>query len=204
MRIGKKLSDFLRRPAGRYSMFVFLAGAGLAGIIFSAGFATFIERTNTMEFCTTSCHEMVTFYEEYKETRHYNNRSGVRADCSDCHIPKGSWTQVVIKKAYAGTKDIFAHLIGTIDTPEKLEAKRLELATRVWESMMASDSAECRNCHAMAAMALPLQQPRAKGQHEEAMMEGKTCIECHKGIYHKPVHEEVEEKEEIEFVPPEF
>lgn len=185
-------------------MFVFLAGAGLAGIIFSAGFATFIERTNTMEFCTTSCHEMVTFYEEYKETRHYNNRSGVRADCSDCHIPKGSWTQVVIKKAYAGTKDIFAHLIGTIDTPEKLEAKRLELATRVWESMMASDSAECRNCHAMAAMALPLQQPRAKGQHEEAMMEGKTCIECHKGIYHKPVHEEVEEKEEIEFVPPEF
>ncbi len=146
---------------------------------------------------------MIPIYEEYKETTHYNNRSGVRAGCADCHLRMESWMQVVIQKAYA-MKDVLASWRGTIDTPEKLEAKRLELAMRVWEKMVASDSAECRNCHTMTAMVLPLQKPRAKGQHEEAMMEGKTCIECHKGIYHKPVHEEVEEKEEIEFVPPEF
>ena len=47
-----------------------------------------MEMTNTLEFCTT-CHEMRdTVYQEYKETIHYSNRSGVRAICSDCHVPK--------------------------------------------------------------------------------------------------------------------
>ncbi len=26
-------------------------------------------------------------YQEYKETIHYSNRSGVRAICPDCHVP---------------------------------------------------------------------------------------------------------------------
>lgn len=202
MQIRKSLSDFLRRPAGRYSILVLLAVGAFGGTVFSGGFASFVESTNTLEFCI-SCHEMKTFYEEYKKTTHFNNRSGVRANCADCHIRNEGWIAVVTQKAFA-MKDVVANWMGTIDTPEKLEAKRLEMAETVWEKMVASDSRECRNCHAMAAMDLSLQEPRAKGQHEEAEMEGKTCIECHKGIYHKPVHAEVEEEEEIEFLPPEF
>ncbi len=45
------------------------------------------EVTNTEEFCI-SCHKMKDYvYQEYKDTIHYNNRTGVRATCPECHVP---------------------------------------------------------------------------------------------------------------------
>jgi len=32
------------------------------------------------------------------------------------------------------------------------------------------------------------QKDRSVVKHEGAIEDGKTCIECHKGIAHKPVH----------------
>ena len=40
------------------------------------------------------------------------------------------------------------------------------------------------------------QKPRARTQHESAAKEGETCIDCHKGIAHKPVHKQLEDTEE--------
>ena len=74
---------------------------------------------------------------------------------------------------------------GSIDTPEKFEAKRFELASRVWNSMKETDSRECRNCHQFSVMALKDQARFAARIHGDAMNEGKTCIVCHKGITHK-------------------
>jgi len=62
-------------PIGGFLMFV-------AGIIFWGGFNTAIHLTNSIQFCT-SCHEMEAVYEEYKETLHYQNASGVRAICPE-------------------------------------------------------------------------------------------------------------------------
>ncbi len=45
------------------------------------------------------------------------------------------------------TKELFHKIVGTVNTPEKFEAKRMEMAQRVWASMKATDSRECRNCH---------------------------------------------------------
>lgn len=91
-------------------------------------------------------------------------------------------------------QELFAHYRGTLDTAEKYQAKRLELVERVWRRMEASDSASCRNCHSMTAMDMAKQQPRARGQHKAAHESGETCIDCHKGIAHKPVHESREEQ----------
>ncbi len=45
-----------------------------------------MEATNTTEFCI-GCHEMENnVYQEYKPTIHFNNRTGVRAGCPDCHV----------------------------------------------------------------------------------------------------------------------
>ena len=73
----------------------------------------------------------------------------------------------------------------TISTKEKFEAKRLELAKRVWASMKATDSRECRNCHDNESMDFEKQESRSADKHEEGFDEGKTCIVCHKGIAHK-------------------
>ena len=69
----------------------------LAGMIFWGGFNWSLELTNTEPFCI-SCHEMRDYvYKEYKTSTHYNNRTGVRASCPDCHVPK-EWVYKVARK----------------------------------------------------------------------------------------------------------
>ena len=152
-----------------------------------------MEATNTLSFCI-SCHEMRdNVYQEYKETIHYSNRTGVRAICSDCHVPK-DWTHKLIRKAKASF-EIWGKITGVIDTREKFEANRMRLATDEWERMKASGSRECRNCHNFDAMSSELQKQTPYKKHMKAKEEGKTCIDCHNGIAHH-LPKEYEEPED--------
>ena len=127
----------------------------LFGIIFWGGFNTAMEATNTETFCI-SCHEMENnVYQEYKQTVHYSNRTGVRATCPDCHVPR-EWSHKVMRKIRA-TNELFHKVIGSVDTPEKFEAKRLTLAQHVWTSMQGTKSRECKNCHDIESMDLSKQ-----------------------------------------------
>jgi cytochrome c-type protein NapC len=149
------------------------------------GFTNTVEATNTMEFCI-SCHDMQQNYEEYKKTAHYSNRAGVRAVCSDCHVPKKGWFTEMRRKLVAAS-DCWAEVVGTIDTPEKFEARRYEMAKHEWARMKESDSIGCRNCHSYESMDVDAQDKGARNKHTRAAMadSGKTCIDCHKGIAHK-------------------
>ena len=177
-----KLWNSLNRPSARYSLGGVLVVGFVVGIMFWGGFNWAMEATNSEEFCI-SCHEMeINVYEEYKETIHYTNRTGVRATCPDCHVPK-EWHHKVVRKIQA-TNELFHKALGSIDTPEKFEAKRLKMATHVWDSMKKTDSRECRNCHDYESMDYPEQGRRAVAQHSVGLEEDKTCIDCHKGIAH--------------------
>lgn len=179
----RKLWQGLWQPSKRFAIGTILIVGGLGGVIFWGGFNTFMEHTNTLEFCI-SCHEMRdTVYVEYKTSVHYSNASGVRAICSDCHVPK-PWGAKVWRKIKA-SNELLHKVLGTIDTPEKFEAHRLELAQNVWAAMEASDSRECRNCHSFEAMHWEKQRRRSSEKMQEAVKKGQTCIECHKGIAHK-------------------
>ena len=173
----------LRQPSARWTLgSVLIAGFG-AGIIFWGGFNWSMELTNTETFCL-SCHEMEeNVFREYQQTIHYSNRTGVRATCPDCHVPK-TWIHKIARKIRA-SNELFHHFLGTIDTPEKFEANRLELATHVWETMKKTDSRECRNCHGFEYMDFPTQEKRSRNRHQVAIDEGMTCIDCHKGIAHE-------------------
>ena len=166
-----------------------LIGAGVifvSGIVAWGGFNTAMEATNTMGFCI-SCHEMFdNVYLEYKQTVHYQNRTGVRASCSDCHVPD-PWVWKFMRKIQA-TNELYHWALGSINTKEKFEAKRLTMAKHVWKAMKETDSRECRNCHSWDGMLETSQQRRAWKQHQLARSEGDTCIDCHKGIAHRPVH----------------
>ncbi len=172
----------LRRPSVFYSLGTLLVVGFVGGIIFWGGFNTAMEVTNTEEFCI-SCHEMNdNVYQEYKHTIHYSNRTGVRATCPDCHVPK-EWHHKVVRKIKA-TNELYHKALGSISTKEKFEEKRLQLAQNVWRAMKATDSRECRNCHDFESMDFTAQGRRAVAQHSTAIDEGKTCIDCHKGIAH--------------------
>ena len=172
----------LRRPSIKYSLVTLLAAGFIGGILFWGGFHTALEATNTETFCI-GCHEMRdNVYPEYQKTIHYTNRTGVRATCPDCHVPR-EWGPKMIRKIQA-SRELWGKMVGTIDTKEKFEAKRLKLAEREWARMKANDSLECRNCHGFASMDTEKQKLRGAKMHKIGRDENKTCIDCHKGIAH--------------------
>ena len=155
----------------------------LVGVILFAGFNVALEATNTQEFCI-SCHTMRGNYEESKKAPHFKNPSGVQAGCPDCHVPRQYGHKLVAKVLAA--KDVWHEMLGTIDTPEKFEAHRWDMASRVWAKMKANDSRECRHCHDFKNMDVENQSKQANRRHTRVMQKGgKTCIDCHTGIAHK-------------------
>jgi cytochrome c-type protein NapC len=184
----------LRKPSVKYSLLTLLSVGFISGILFWGGFNTGMEATNKLEFCI-GCHEMRdNVYKEYKETIHFSNRTGVQAVCSDCHVPK-DWTHKIIRKIQA-SKEVWGKITGVIDTPEKFAAHRIEMATREWERMKSTDSRECRNCHSFEAMSEEKQRRTPFKKHMAAKAEGKTCIDCHKGIAHQLPKEYKDPEEE--------
>lgn len=158
-----------------------IAALFVGGLLMAAG-AAGLAWTNTEKFCI-GCHEMRdNVYAEFKGTIHDTNRSGVRAICSDCHVPREPGP-MLLRKVQA-TFELYGHLVGKIDTKEKFEKHRYDMAVRVWTRMKKTDSLECRNCHHADAMSAELQSERAKGRHAKGKAEGKTCIDCHFGIAH--------------------
>jgi cytochrome c-type protein NapC len=192
----KALWQMLRRPSVKWSVLSLLGFGFVGGILFWGAFNTGMEATNSLSFCI-SCHEMRdTVYQEYRDTVHYSNRTGVRAVCADCHVPK-DWTHKMIRKAKASF-EVWGKLVGTIDTPEKFEARRMVMATHEWERFKANGSRECRNCHDFDAMSPTVQKNRNYRRHMAAKAEGKTCIDCHKGIAHQLPREYVAQQEALE------
>jgi cytochrome c-type protein NapC len=176
------------------------------GVIFIAGFIgagifnVILSSTNTVEFCT-SCHTMQIPLDELKQSLHWSNRTGVHAGCADCHVPKSFFPKMVAKVKAA--KDTWHQILGTIDTPEKYEQHRWEMANAVWEKMRATDSRECRSCHSYEHMNFEEQSKSAGKKHEAATTaKDKTCIDCHKGIAHTEPDEPEQPTQPTESAPP--
>jgi cytochrome c-type protein NapC len=194
------MSDFLvrywramRRPApaalGVVAIFFFMSG-----ILYMRTFDWTMAVTNTEQFCI-GCHEMEdNVYPAYKQSIHYSNRSGVRAVCSDCHVPH-KWSDKIIRKVQA-SKEVWGKITGFINTPEKFAEHRLELAQREWQRFRKNDSLECRNCHDQSYFDFAMQDAPGEFMHKSMIDTGQfTCIDCHKGIAHELP--EIENLEEI-------
>ena len=170
-------------PRGKRSRWRWMLAIGIViGVFLSTAFALSLDATSSNTFCAHACHSMTTPYEEYRESPHYENYLGIQASCADCHIPEAFFPKLY-RKATAGARDVYHTILGTIDTPEKFEARRWEMAEGVWERMRANDSQTCRNCHDTEQWKLNEQGRFAQREHEDPGEE--TCIDCHTGVAHK-------------------
>jgi cytochrome c-type protein NapC len=188
-------SRFWRRPESKWLLGIPIG----AWLMFAAGASSIVGAevgmylTATESFCAESCHSMKAYTTpEWQDSVHFANPSGVRSLCADCHIPK-VYPQKLWAKAYDGVRHVWGEINGVIDTQEKYNARRAVLAERVWKQMKATDSRECRNCHSDQYFELSRQDERAARAHKEGPKEGKTCIDCHKGIAHWTPEEVAEE-----------
>jgi cytochrome c-type protein NapC len=156
----------------------------VSGILYMRAFDWSMAVTNSEQFCI-GCHEMEdNVYPAYTESIHYSNRSGVRAVCSDCHVPH-KWSDKIVRKVQA-SKEVWGKITGKIDTPEKFAEHRLHLAQREWARFRKNDSLECRNCHDESYFSFDRQGAPSAYMHETMLKEGEfTCIDCHKGIAHE-------------------
>ncbi len=178
----KRTWNWLWQKPSRYSVGGMVLFGFVAGIVFLGGAGAAIEATDSEKFCV-SCHEMHdNVYQEYQDSVHDLNGSGVRATCPDCHVPKPIGP--MIWRKIRAAKEGWGWLLGTIGTKEKFEAHRATMALSVWKEMKSTDSRECRSCHDAEKMDFEKQDERAADQHEEAFEKGMTCIDCHKGIAH--------------------
>ncbi len=154
----------------------------IIGILLWGGFNWGLAASNSEKFCV-SCHEHQISFDELQEAVHYTNRTGVRATCADCHIPR-DWKHMLPVKISATIRELTSKMKGTISTPEKFEANRLRMAKIEWKRMKENGSRECKNCHKPLNMDLSKEEPRSADAHEKGAKKGLSCIECHKGISH--------------------
>jgi nitrate/TMAO reductase-like tetraheme cytochrome c subunit len=176
----------LRLPAfiTRHVLFALVAG-GIGGVLFMAFLIEFDHFTSSNAFCTT-CHSMTYADDVYQQSAHYNSASGVRASCGDCHVSEGifaaTWDHAV------GGKDLIKQMFGAdYDDPvvNALHLPESAFAARAW--FRDRDSATCKRCHTLEAI-----QGKRGGTaaiHAEET-EGKTCIDCHYNLVHRPVPDE--------------
>ena len=189
-RIKEMLYNLFLKPSMRIGLGVLVTGGFIAGIIFWNAFDAGLKATNSEAFCI-SCHTMAdNVYPELQQTVHFRNRTGVRAYCSDCHVPH-NFTDKIARKVQA-SREVWAHLTGDIGTREKFLDKRLVLAQREWDRCNANGSKECRACHDYEHMAFEKMDIMAEMEMRGAASRNTSCIECHKGIAHQlPVVESI-------------
>ncbi len=182
MALIRRLIQIVRTPSTRYSLGVLVAAGVAIGVAGVPTFTTIIYETSTDAFCLI-CHEQNIGLEMAGRV-HNDNALGYHVGCSECHLPRAFWPKVVAKTV-TGVKDVYHTALGTIDTYEKFEARRMHMAMATWKAMNKNDSRECRYCHDQSKWDLALQREKSRKYHSPALRRGKTCIDCHKGIAHK-------------------
>ena len=178
-------SRLWRQPSQRWRLGIPLGGlcAFLLGAVALGAMNYTLHVTSETEFCY-ACHSHEQFIKpEYEASSHFSNAAGVRAGCADCHLPMDNWFDYVWTKAVVSL-DAIPEFMGKLDSAEKYEAHRAEMAESVWREYQENDSAFCRSCHSLAAMDLEAQDRRTARRHSRAEERGETCIDCHYGIVH--------------------
>jgi cytochrome c-type protein NapC len=162
----------------------------VVGIGLAAGYASVVDYTNTLNFCAHTCHEMEsTVYLEYSHSKHFKNEQGVVVGCPQCHVPHDNWPLTMGRK-FLASFELWAHFSnfagqGQDLVKERFEARRLDLAKRVWAGFAETNARECKACHKYSNMVLADQRPSVRAQHTDAMRADENCLDCHKGLTHK-------------------
>jgi len=133
--------------------------------------------SSTTSFCM-SCHEMRVVGEQgWMFGKHYDNPSGVVAECRDCHIPPGLVAHLWVN-ARCGTKNLWVHFFGQSD-PMKID----------WEEMAKSarnniKDASCLRCHANLEPSGTTIEARSAHRKYKQQRGTRRCLDCHRGQFH--------------------
>ncbi len=129
--------------------------------------------SSTTQFCI-SCHEMVKPYEQYKKSTHYENNSGVVAECADCHLPPGTFNKW-FAKINQGANDSFNHFFLK---PEDIDHEKWK-----YQAVKKINSKACLQCH--KNLVFPELSKGGFIAHRAFLNgEAESCLKCHVNLVH--------------------
>lgn len=138
---------------------------------------TMVEQTSDVEFCG-SCHTMAPMVAAYRADIHGGSHpQGVRAKCTQCHIPADNVFSYMAAKARFGLHDAWAQMTYDLDAID-WQAKRAHREMYVFDSA-------CLGCHKELESAT-MSQPAAFVAHRPYFL-GETqmkCVSCHPHVGH--------------------
>jgi len=138
------------------------------------------------KFCGNNCHEMHSALNTWKNSVHGENKTGLQAQCIDCHLPeKDDYFRHLTVKAFQGSKHIYHHymakIFGSKETPQKVELKATDHTDRMKNEV-------CIRCHA-SLLGKPSNETIRDAHMEAFNTSGNTeqtkCVECHEDAGHK-------------------
>lgn len=173
----------LATPSARWSVLALVIVGVLLGAGGVIGTQVMVAATGTNEFCGGACHSMQWVAQEYRQSGHFSNRTGVRAGCHDCHIPH-NYPELLWYKAKAGLHDAIQEMRGVAATEEGFKKERTRMAQAVWAEFKTNNSENCQHCHQFTPDVVAKQQDFVRPMHEQFLAKAATCIDCHKGIAH--------------------
>ncbi|MGE5591716.1 MAG: cytochrome c3 family protein [Bacillota bacterium] len=162
----KRFGDWWRR--------FWLPAALLVLSAFFATAATF-RYTKTTSFCV-GCHEIQAAEATWKLGPHYQNTSGVVAQCSDCHIPPGAGDMVVDK--VGRLRELYVHVTQD-NSPTMWALGQQERGDRARAHLQNS---ACLSCHDLAAIRPASETGRLA--HDLMDLNQTRCVQCHQHVGH--------------------
>ncbi|MCG8671942.1 MAG: NapC/NirT family cytochrome c [Pseudomonadales bacterium] len=135
-----------------------------------------IKKTSDVEFCG-GCHSMEPMASSYLQDVHGgNNAAGIRATCSDCHLPHTSSFAYLKQKSINGAWDVWVeYVVGAEDIDWHKKRERREEYTY---------QSGCLHCHEALEQAtttpatLVAHGPMLRGESDA------SCVSCHEHVGH--------------------
>ena len=120
----------------------------------------------------------------YQQSAHISNSSGVSPSCGGCHVPTTNFFVETYVHIKSGIRDVIAEMTTNFDDKPAWEARRIELAKGVRETMRSERNVTCKSCHTLANIK-PASQT---GQMIHASLQGQSdqmaCVACHRNLAH--------------------
>ena len=139
---------------------------------------TIVHETGDAEFCS-SCHVMRPMVAAYRADVHGGaGDQGIRAACTDCHVPHDSALNLLMAKMRLGAHSVWAQVsydLGAIDW----EAKREERERLVFDS-------GCLQCHSDLERASEADSSTFIAHRPYFQRRtDKKCVTCHERVGHR-------------------
>lgn len=131
-----------------------------------------VRYTSTNEFCF-ACHAHPHAEDSWRQSVHYDNRSGMHVQCAECHLPPPGNLRYLLAKAKHGANDVY-HQIFTGPENVNWEAKRT-----VERAVTFTYDESCVRCHQNL---FPLQLSRDGQQAHLYYSQNEddlSCLNCH-------------------------